>query len=256
MHAKQKRNQNFKTETVPAAISNIPNVIQREQNDEIRAIYGAGNYVLSPEYKKFQGPSHRWHSWSEQRKKDHISKFHQYSPTVDDTFAKPSNSGRKPGYQRRQRNVSEPNIIVDRSEQVEYDENPITPEENARDSADLSFCDPQEREGKVYELHARSKLPKSGSKCQGKCGRPIKDEDIMVIRSYRKVSWTDKATGKEKQWFGPMYLHFKEDCLKNYGDKYYTPGEDFPFNQIKIDPKTLPEVKDADKEFLKGLGIM
>ena len=34
------------------------------------------------------------------------------------------------------------------------------------------------------------------------------------------------------------------------------PGEDFPFNQIKIDPKTLPELKDAGKEFLKGLGIM
>ena len=85
------------------------------------------------------------HSCSEQRKKDHISKFHQYSLTVDDTFAKPSNSGRKPGYQRRQRNVSEPDIIVDRSEQVEYDENPITSEEKARDSADLSFCDPRER---------------------------------------------------------------------------------------------------------------
>ena len=138
---------------------------------------------------------------------------------MDDTFAKPSNSGRKPGYQRRQRNVSEPDIIVDRSEQVEYDENPITSEEKARDSAELSFCDPREREGKVYELHVRSKLPKSVSKCQGKCGRPIKDGDIMVIRSYGKVSWTDKATGKEKQRF--LYLHFKEDCLKNYGDNYY-----------------------------------
>ena len=160
LHAKQKRNQ----ETITAAI-----LIQREQNDEIRAIYGAGNYVLSPEYKEFQVPSQTWHSWSGQRKKDHISKFHQYSPTVDDTFAKPSNSGRKPGYQRRQRNVSEPDIIVDRSEQVEYDENPITSEENARGSANLSFCDPREREGKVYELHVRSKLPKSVSKCQGKC---------------------------------------------------------------------------------------
>ena len=58
LHAKQKRNQNFKTETVAAEISNIQNIIQREQNDEIRAIYGAGNYVLSPEYKKFQVPSH------------------------------------------------------------------------------------------------------------------------------------------------------------------------------------------------------
>ena len=78
--------------------------------------------------------------------KDHISKFRQYSPTVDDTFAKPFNSGRKPGYQRRQRNVSGPDIIVDRSEQVEYDENPITSEEKPRDRADLSFCDPRERE--------------------------------------------------------------------------------------------------------------
>ena len=82
---------------------------------------------------------------------------------MDDTFAMRSNSGRKPGYQRRQRNVSEPDIIVDRREQVEYDENPITSEEKARDSADLSFCDPREREGKVYELHVRSKLHKESA---------------------------------------------------------------------------------------------
>ena len=63
---------------------------------------------------------------------------------MDDTFAKPSNSSRKPEYQRRQRNVSEPDIIVDRSERVQNYENPVTSEENARESADLSFCDPRE----------------------------------------------------------------------------------------------------------------
>ena len=154
-------------------------------------------------------PSHIWHSWSEQRKKIKSLSFINIPPLwlilLLSLLTLVVNQDIKGNRETCL------NQIVDRSEQIEYDENPITSEENARDSADLSFCDPREREGKVYELHVRSKLPKSVSKCQGKCGGPIKDEDIMVIRSYRKVSWTDKATGKEKQRFGPMYLHFKED---------------------------------------------
>ena len=47
-------------------------MVKREENDEVRAIYGAGNYVLSNRYKVFQVQSHIWHSWSGDRKKDHI----------------------------------------------------------------------------------------------------------------------------------------------------------------------------------------
>ena len=74
-HAAEKRNQHFKKESILAAVSNLHAVIKREENDEVRAIYGAGNYVLSSQYKNFQVQSHVWHAWNENRKRDHIDKF-------------------------------------------------------------------------------------------------------------------------------------------------------------------------------------
>ena len=53
------RYQNFKKESFEVAISNIQKIIQRKENDKI---YGADNYCLSPEYRKFQVASHAWHS--------------------------------------------------------------------------------------------------------------------------------------------------------------------------------------------------
>ena len=80
------------------ALSNIQKIIQREENDEIRALYGAGNYCLSPQYRKFQVASHVWHSWSKERNADHLRKFREYVPSISDTFRMPANAGRKPSY--------------------------------------------------------------------------------------------------------------------------------------------------------------
>ena len=49
-----KRNQHFKKESILAAVSNLHAMIKREENDEVRAIYSAGNYVLSSQCKNFQ----------------------------------------------------------------------------------------------------------------------------------------------------------------------------------------------------------
>ena len=56
-------------------MSNIQSVLKRDDKKEILAKYGAGNYVLAPEFKKFQVLSHTWHSWGEERKNDDIKKF-------------------------------------------------------------------------------------------------------------------------------------------------------------------------------------
>ena len=58
IHASEKRYQNFKKESIEVALSNIQKIIQREENDKMRTLYGAGNYCLSPEYQKFQVASH------------------------------------------------------------------------------------------------------------------------------------------------------------------------------------------------------
>ena len=42
-HAAEKRNQHFKKESILAAVFNLHAMIKREENDEVRAIYGAGN---------------------------------------------------------------------------------------------------------------------------------------------------------------------------------------------------------------------
>ena len=63
----------------------------------------------------------------------------------------------------------------------------------------ISFSDPQVTVEKEFELHHCTNLPKSVSKCQGNCGRPIKVEEVLVVQSYGRITWTDKSTGKERQ---------------------------------------------------------
>ena len=50
IHASEKHYQNFEKESVEVALINIQKIIQREENDKIRALYGTGNYCPSPEY--------------------------------------------------------------------------------------------------------------------------------------------------------------------------------------------------------------
>ena len=93
IHASEKRYQNFKKESIEVALSNIQKIIQREENDKIRALYGSGNYCLSPEYQKLQVASRVWHSWSEERKAEHLIKFREYVPNISDIFRMPANVG-------------------------------------------------------------------------------------------------------------------------------------------------------------------
>ena len=77
----------------------------------------------------------------------------------------------------------------------------------------------------------------------------------MVVRSYGRVTWTDKSTGKEKAKFGPMFIHFHEICLKNFSDTFDASGQSLDFSKIKIDPKTKEKLTEADKTLLSSLGI-
>ena len=52
-----------------------------------------------------------------------------------------------------------------------------------------------------------------------------------------------------------MYLHFQEDCLKQFGEKDYTIVESFVFGKVKKDEITKKELTEKDLEFLKLLGI-
>ena len=175
-------------------LSNIQKIIKRKENDEICALYGVGNYFLSSEYRKLQVASHVWHSCSEERKAGHLREFREYVPNISNTFRMPANAGRKPSYQHKERNTTEPDIAVDRIEKSTSGNI-----QHCTTLSTISFSDPQVTAEKEFELHHCTNLPKSVSKCQGNCGRPIKVEEVLVERSYGRITWTDKSTGKERQ---------------------------------------------------------
>ena len=116
LHHVEKMNQNFEKKTVKEAIGNNQKVSDRQNSEEVRAIYGAGNYVLSAAYKQFFVPSATWHNWTVERKKDHVIKFRNYKPNVSDNFQKPKNAGRKANYAKRIRTSPNPDIVIDRVE--------------------------------------------------------------------------------------------------------------------------------------------
>ena len=124
IHAPEKCYQNFKKEIIEVALRNTQKIIHRVENDEIRALSGSGDYCLSLKYRKFQVASHVYYSWSEELKANHLRNFREYIPNTSDTFRMPPNAGRKPGYQHRDRNTTEPDIVVDRIEESATDIKP------------------------------------------------------------------------------------------------------------------------------------
>ena len=94
--------------SVSEAVNIIKILIEREENEEVLALYGGGRYVFSQEYAPI------WHSWTPERRERHINDFRAAAPTPEQTFVKPVNAGRKPGYQLRMRQQSEPSVIFDR----------------------------------------------------------------------------------------------------------------------------------------------
>ena len=141
------------------------------KNDDIRAIYGAGNYFRSPEYKKLEMLSHTRHSQGQSRKKDHVTKFHEYVPSIDDTFTKPSSLGERPGFQKRKQNGEAPDLIVDRFAICAGDSTDAAESGNniASTKPFVSFGDPLESILQEYKFHKLSLLPKVISKSHGKC---------------------------------------------------------------------------------------
>ena len=105
-------------------------------------------------------------------------------------------------------------------------------------SCTISFRDPRATAEKEFQLHHCTNLSKPLSKCQENCGRPIKVEEVMVLQSYGRITWTDKLTRKEKAKFGPIYIYFHENCLKNFSETFYATTKLFDFSKIKIDAKT------------------
>ena len=75
------------------------------------------------------------------------------------------------------------------------------------------------------------------SKCQGNCGEkiPTSDkEDFLLVKSFGQIQFTLK--GEKHTKYGPLYIHFKNDCLKEFSRRIHeNEYEKFPYGLIKID---------------------
>ena len=160
----------------------------------------------------------------------------------------PANADQKPGYQHRDRNKMESDTMVNRIEKS------TSSDSQHRTTSTISFSDPRATTEKEFELHHRTNFPKLVSKCQGNRGRPIKVEEVMIVRSYGRITWTEKSTGKEKAKYGPTYIHFHENCLKNFSEILYAPDQ-YDCSKIKIGPKTHAKLREAEKTLLLSLGM-
>ena len=67
-------------------VQNLQRLEQRQDAEEVRALNGAGKYILAEPYQRFKVPSNEWYFWSESRRKDHVDKFRNYHPTFVTTF--------------------------------------------------------------------------------------------------------------------------------------------------------------------------
>ena len=149
----------YKKTSVAELITGLRAIVKRQQTKEIRALYGSGFYCLQSEFKKFLDDSAKWHTrWSEQQRKNHVSAFRAYSPTISDSFTMPV--GRKTGFQ--QTRPTEPSARIDRI----TDDNQIP-----TSGLYIRFADPREKPPKVFKPQLRTHLFRSVSRCRVNCGK-------------------------------------------------------------------------------------
>ena len=68
---------------------------------------------------------------------------------------------------------------------------------------------------------------------------------------------TFMVKGESHSKYGPQYVHFQCDCLKEYAHrKHDLSYEEFPFAEIKVDQKTLQGLSNDDKSNLKEYGLI
>ena len=111
----------------------------------------------------------------------------------------------------------------------------------------------------IYEPHLRSMVPRKVERCHGNCGVKLEpsdkaNNDYLVVKSFGTSTFMVKGESHCK--YGPQYVHFQSDCLKEYAHrKHDLSYEDFPFAEIKVVQKTLQALSNDDKSNLKEYGL-
>ena len=237
-HFKEKNEQSFRKSDVEEVIETIKVMIERQQDDEIRALYSSGPYRLADAYKHFEKDSVKWHSLSQEQRLKHVKKFHACHPTPEKLYQKPKMSGRKPSDRKRNRKP-EPEVYI---------ENGLP--KTAKIDHSLRINDPNEQNKPFYHLYLRFLVPRLVQVCQGKCGRRLvtaDENDYLLIKSFGPSTFMRK--GETVTEYGSQYIHFKSDCLKEYARlKHGVTYENFPFEIIEVNVETLKQLSETKKQ--------
>ena len=161
---------------------------------------------------------------------------------MEDNFQNPASSGKMPHEMKK---VRKPHaeIIVDRMEK---------PEKVKIQDLNIAWK-------VVYQLHLRSMIPRKVEKRHCNCGVKLEpsDEarnDHLVVKFFGTSTFMVKGESHSK--YGPRYVHFQRDCLKEYTyRKHDLSYEDFPFTEIKVDQKTLKALSNDYNSNLKEYGL-
>ena len=74
-HFRQKTEQSFKAGIISEIVGTLKTLIERQQNDDVRALYGSRPYHLSQSYRRFQVDSVQWHTMNAKKKMKHVTSF-------------------------------------------------------------------------------------------------------------------------------------------------------------------------------------
>ena len=221
-------------------ISKLRKLVHRQEEDEVRPIYGSGPYRLSAQYPKFLMDSMKWHSLDAEKRRKHVSLFQQHMSAIEKEFKKPQKSGEKANEKQRKRKET-PEIFVERVQ---------------KDEKRTSIDDPNVQPQVPYVLFFWSLVPRLFQRCQGNCSINLKssdNEDYLVVKSHGS---TITVNGEEKTRSGLKYVHFNNVCLKEYAYlKHNACYDQFLLKLVAIDKDTLQRLTHEERTYLTNFWV-
>ena len=157
--------------------------MEKQQDEEVRAIYRSSPYRLSDRYKKFEVDSVKWHSMDPEARMKHVEQFRRYRLTLGDQSDKPKSSVRKPSDRKRTRKPDF-EIAFDRLDKKEKES-----------SKSFTLQDPNALEKISYELFLHSLVLRLVNRCEENCGDklfPADKEDYLVVKSRDRIIFMNK----------------------------------------------------------------
>ena len=98
-------------------------------------------------------------------------------------------------------------------------------------------------------------VPRLVQRCQ-KCGIKLctaDKRDYLLVKSYGTSTFPVEGEAHSK--YGPLNIHFKRECLKEYAHQKHVFYKEFPLSLVMINKAALKKLSDYDKSQLEEFGI-